>query len=235
MPAGTPPGDAAGGDPLRIAGDPLHLPLLQAAMATAPLQLAFLPPDRWAQRLLARSVDAVLVSVSGDARRDPAVLQPPLLRWGVDAIGLGQRSLVLLHHPAHLGRAHPMARDQAPCAQPLCGQPRWGEPPGGRQRMGYLLPPRQQMPLLHRALEREGRLPLHAGAERDHRLWLRQLTSEPLLLPPDLTLLTLPHWREAGLAQLLAWWGGPQLRRPQQRERPRVRRWSGLGGLWGWR
>ncbi|MGB5135863.1 MAG: hypothetical protein WBN89_11885 [Prochlorococcaceae cyanobacterium] len=197
-----------------------------------------LPPDRLAEQLRAGSADAVLVSVAGDARRNSAVLQPPLLQWGVEAIGLGQRSLVLLHHPAHLGRAKPKPQDEAPCAQLLCGQPRCDEPPCGRQRMGYLLPPRQQMPLLHRALEREGRLPLHGCAESDHRLWLQQLTSDPQLLPADLTLLPLPSWGEAeraGLAQLLARWGGTQLRRPQQRGRPWVRRWSGLGGLWGWR
>ena len=68
---------------------------------------------------------------------------------------------------------------------------------------------------------------------------MQQLAAEPLLLPADLTLLTLPHWREAGLvvqqplsplteslwlllrrgealrpqlAQLLQWWGGSRSR-----------------------
>lgn len=213
----------------------------------------------------------MLVSVAGDARRDSAVLQPPLLRWGVEAIGLGQRSLVLLHHPAHLGTAKPKAQDEAPCAEPLCGQPLCGQPQcgqprcgelfGGRQRMGYLLPPPGPTPLLHRALEREGRLPLHSCADLDHRNWLGQLWSELLLLPAHPTVLQLPGWCEAGLvlrqplqplieslwlllrrgeadraelSQLLAWWGGPQLRRPQLRERPWLWPRAPLGRLWRW-
>ncbi|MGL6132606.1 MAG: hypothetical protein ACRC1L_00180, partial [Prochlorococcaceae cyanobacterium] len=138
-------------------------------------------------------------------------------------------SLLLFHHPAPLQRANPMPYGQPPCGEQRCG----------RQRMGYLLPPRQQMPLLHRALEREGRLPLHCCTEPDHRLWLQQLAHEPLLLPADLTLLTLPSWGDAGLAvkqplrplteslwlllrrgeakrpqlaQVLQWWGGSRIR-----------------------
>jgi len=237
---------------LRIAGGPLHLPLLQAAMPTAPAQLAFLPPELWAEQLLAGCVDAVLVSVAGDAAGDPAVLWPPLQPPGVEAIGLGQRELVLLYHPAPLQRH----------SQLLQGQPQRGEPRGGRQRMGYLLPPPGAMPLLHRALEREDRLPLHSCGDLDHRSWLEQLRGELLLLPAHPAVLHLPGWCDAGLvlrqplrplieslwlllrrgeaerpglAQLLQWWGGPQITRPQVEKRPRIRRWPGLGGLWRWR
>jgi hypothetical protein len=226
---------------LRIAGDPLHLPLLQTAATVIPPQLAFLPPEQWAEQLLAGCVDAVLVSVAGDARRDPKVLLPPLQRRAVEAIGLGARALLLLHHPAHLQTAHPQQVGQLPCLLPRHD---W-------QRRGYLLPTRQQLPLLHRALEGEGQLPLHCWAASDHRSWLQQLAAEPLLLPADLTLLTLPHWREAGLvvqqplsplteslwlllrrgealrpqlAQLLQWWGGSRSRQaplgPAGRLRP---------------
>ncbi len=189
----------------------------------------------------------MLVSVAGDARRDPAVLRPPLQHPGVEAIGLGQRELVLLYHPAPLQRHSPLLQ---------------GQPQGGRQRMGYLLPPTGAMPLLHRALEREGRLPLHSCADLDHRSWLEQLRGKLLLLPAHPTVLHLPGWRDSGLvlrqplkplieslwvllrrgeaqrpqlAQLLQWWGGPQLTRLQLRDRFSMRRWPRLGGLWRWR
>ncbi|MCP9887861.1 hypothetical protein KBY96_07940 [Cyanobium sp. ATX 6A2] len=185
--------------------------------------------------------------MAGDASWDPAVLRPPLQHPGVEAIGLGQRELVLLYHPA------PLQRDSHQVG---------GLPPLGRQRMGYLLPPPGPMPLLHRALEREGGLLLHSCAELDHRSWLQQLRGELLLLPAHPTVLHLPGWCDGGLvlrqplqplieslwvllrrgeaerpelAQLLQWWGGPQLTRPQLEKRPPIRRWPGLGGLWRWR
>jgi len=214
-----------------------------------PPQLAFRSAAAWAQHLMRGSVDAVLVSVAGDARRDPAVLRPPLEHRGMETIGLGQRELVLFHHPGPLQRN----------SQQVGAPPQWD-----RQRMGYLLPPAGALPLLHRALERDGRLPLHSCGDPDHRSWLEQLRGELLLLPAHPTVLHLPGWRDAGLvlhqpllplieslwlllrrgeaerpglAQLLQWWGGPQISRPQVEKRPRIRRWPGLGGLgrrrWG--
>lgn len=216
-------------------------------------QLAFRSAAAWAEHLLRGSVDAVLVSVAGDARRDPAVLRPPLVHRDVEAIGLGQRELVLFHHPGPLQRDSRLVGDP-----PQRGQPHGGEPHWSRQRMGYLLPPPGAMPLLHRALEREDRLPLHSCAEPDHRNWLEQLRSELLLLPAHPTVLHLPGWRDAGLvlrqplrplieslwlllrrgeaerpelAQLRAWWGcsptRPSLRRPAVRPWPAgLLRWS---------
>lgn len=206
--------------------------------------------------LLAGRVDAVLVSVAGDARRDPAVRRPPPLQRGVEAIGLGQRPLVLLHHPGQLWRASqlvqdPTAWDESPCRRAPCG----------RQPMGYLLPPRASQPLLHRALQREGRLPVHSFSSQEHSCWLEQLAAEPLLLPAHLSLLTLPRWREVGLtvrqpltpltetlwlllrrgeaqrpelARLLRWWGGS--RRRQTPRGPSVWQWpAGPMRWWWWR
>jgi hypothetical protein len=114
------------------------------------------------------------------------------------------------------------------------------------------------MPRLHRALQREGRLPIHGCGDQGHRLWLRRLTTEPRLLPARLTLLTLPCWRDAGLvvhqplrplneslwlllrrgeaqrpelARLLQWWGGPAIGRRPATPAP----WQWPAGLPGWR
>lgn len=240
-----------------------------AAVPLLRLQLAFRSAGEWAQHLLRGHVDAVLVSVAGDAGHDPAVLRPPLEHRCVETIGLGQRELVLFHHPGPLQRNSPQMG-----APPQWGPPRWGQPHGGlphrgqhqgggrqgdRQRMGYLLPPPGALPLLHRALEREGRLPLHSCGDLDHRSWLEQLRSELLLLPAHPTVLRLPGWRDAGLvlhrplqplieslwlllrrgeekrpelARLLQWWGSSPTR-PSLRS-PVARPWPAGLLRWPW-
>ncbi len=78
---------------LRLAGDPLHLPLLQAVLPTRPPLLAFRSADAWARCLLRRECDAVLLPQAGMAA-DPQTAQPPklsrALRSGVELIALGQ-------------------------------------------------------------------------------------------------------------------------------------------------
>ena len=230
------------------------------------LQLAFRSAGEWAQHLLRGHVDAVLVSVAGDAGHDPAVLRPPLENRGVETIGLGQRELLLFHHPGLLQRDRQQVGAPPQWSQPPWGQPqgRRGQPQGGqrqgdRQRIGYLLPPPGALPLLHRALEREGRLPLHSCGDLDHRNWLEQLRGERLLLPAHPTVLHLPGWRDAGLvlhqplqplieslwlllrrgeekrpelARLLQWWGCPRSR-PSPRS-PGARPWPAGLLRWPW-
>ena len=191
--------------------------------AAAP-QLAFHSATAWAQRLTHGELDAVLLAVAG-ASQQQATRQPPRLARAlgqqVQAIALGERPLLLLHQPSTT--THDAHRDSAPAA--------WSP-------RGYLLPPQDHNPLLHRVLAAENRLPLHHCAATDPLPWLRQLAQQSLLLPAHLTLLTLPPWSQAGLIplrplqplsetlwlllrrgeanrpelrELLHWWGGPRL------------------------
>lgn len=249
--------------PLRTAGDPLHLPLLQTVHPLIGPQVAFRTPAQWARRLVAGSVDAVLVSVAGDPRQEPAAFLPRLEHPGVEAIALGRRPLLLLHYPgsaagAGLSRldgdggvgAGSAASCSASGAALGAEESRW--PP-----RGYLLPPRDHQPGLHQLLEHSGQLPLRCTSAADPAQWLAQLVAEPLLLPADLTLLTIAPWRGAGLVplrplsplvealwlllrrgeasqpqlrQLAAWWGGQGVQLPPV-DPPAERR----QGIWGWR
>ena len=226
---------------LRLAADPLHLPLLQAVMPARPPQLAFRSADAWAERLLRRELDAVLLPHAG-AAADPATSQPPrlarALRSHVELIALGQRPLLLFHHPGASGPAG------GRCAN-------W--PP-----RGYLLPPADHSPLLTKTLSESNRLPLSHCAAPDPQIWLQQLAHQSLLLPAHLTLLTASPWRGAGLVPLvplnplheslwlllrrgessrpeikalLQWWGGSRLASPPPVNGTAA---SGETGLW-WR
>ena len=207
-----------GRNDLRIGGDPLHLPLLQAAASPQPLQLAFRSPADWAARLRRDRVDVALVSVAGLAERAATVLPPTLghhQEAGVELLPIGRRPLVLLQHAKHRSVAD-------------------------RQLTGWLLPPRHHLPLLHDQLSQQALMPLHPFAAKTPRAWLARLHRQPLLLPTHLTLLTLPGWRDAPLRclhpptplleslwllvrrqdlerpdvlQLLDWWGGLRLLR----------------------
>jgi len=211
--------------------------------AAAP-QLAFHSATAWAQRLTHGELDAVLLAVAG-ASQQQATRQPPRLARAlgqqVQAIALGERPLLLLHQPS--GTSHDGHRDGCGCG---CHQSEPGSSslrhrdsaPAAWPPRGYLLPPQDHNPLLHRVLTAENRLPLHHCAATDPLPWLRQLAQRSLLLPAHLTLLTLPPWSQAGLIplrplqplsetlwlllrrgeashpalrELLHWWGGPRL------------------------
>ena len=213
--------------------------------------MAFRTPTQWARRLVAGSVDAVLVSVAGDSRQTPAAFVPGCRNPAVEAIALGRRPLLLLHRPGLESSG-----DRAP--GPGGGGSK-GKAGGGRHwpPRGYLLPPRNHQPCLHQLLEHSGQLPLYSCSAADPVRWLEQLVSAPLLLPADLTLLTIAPWRGAGLVplrplsplvealwllirkgeieqphlrQLVQWWGGqgvplPQADRPAPHRRKRPLRW----------
>lgn len=203
-------------------------------------QVAFRTPAQWARRLAAGSVDAVLVSVAGDPQQEPGAFVPRCQNRAVEAIALGRRPLLLLHSPG---------QDQDQQAS------RW--PP-----RGYLLPPRDHQPGLHQLLERSGQLPLHCSSAADPAQWLAQLRAQPLLLPADLTLLTIAPWRGAGLMplrplsplvealwlllrrgeagqpplrQLAAWWGGQGVQLPLAHAVDPERRQGGRRWRWWWR
>ena len=105
---------------------------------------------------------------------------------------------------------------------------------------------------LHQLLEHSGQLPLYPCRSADPGRWLEQLVAAPLLLPADLTLLTITPWRGAGLVplrplnplvealwlllrrgeasqqplrQLVQWWGGQGVPLPQA-ESPAPQRWQ---------
>lgn len=219
-------------------------------------QVAFRTPAQWARRLVAGSVDAVLMSVAGDPHQHPAAFVPQLPNRAVEAIALGCRPLLLLHSPASTARSA-----MAPAAGSGAGaagsdqSARW--PP-----RGYLLPPRDHQPGLHQLLLQRGQLPLQPCSAADPAHWLAQLVAEPLLLPADLTLLTIAPWRGVGLVplrplsplvealwlllrrgedsqpqlrQLVQWWGGmgaplPALQRAADQQQQHIRRWR-----WWWR
>jgi hypothetical protein len=197
--------------------------------AAAP-QLAFHSPTAWAQRLHHGELDAVLLAVAG-ASQQQAIRHPPRLARAlgqrVQAIALGERPLLLLYQPS--AKAHTRLESE-----------RDGDSAAWPPR-GYLLPPPDHNPLLHRVLAAENRLPLHHCAATDPLPWLRQLAQQSLLLPAHLTLLTLSPWGQAGLVplrplqplsetlwlllrrgeasrpglrELLHWWGGPRLQPP---------------------
>jgi hypothetical protein len=155
-------------------------------MPSRPPLLAFRSADDWAERLLRRECDAVLLAHAGLAA-DVHTAQPPglsrELKSGVELIALGQRPLLLLHHSGNSDREaapHPAAR-----------------PP-----QGYLLPPAARCPLLLQALATGSQLPVQHCAASEPQIWLQQLADHCLLLPAHLTLLTISPWREAGLVPL---------------------------------
>ena len=212
--------------------------------AAAP-QLAFHSATAWAQRLTHGELDAVLLAVAG-ASQQQATRHPPRLARAlgqhVQAIALGERPLLLLHQPS--ATTHHAHIDSCGCG---CGCHQNEHSSSLRHRdsasatwppRGYLLPPPDHNPLLHRVLAAENRLPLHHCAATDPLPWLRQLAQQSLLLPAHLTLLTLSPWGQAGLVplrplqplsetlwlllrrgeasqpalrELLHWWGGPRL------------------------
>lgn len=211
-------------------------------MPTSPPLLAFRSPDAWANCLLRRQCDAVLLPQAGMAA-DPQSAQPPklsrTLRFGVELIALGQRPLLLLHHAS--GSSLAAARGAA-----------W--PP-----RGYLLPPAAHSPLLLQALATGSRLSLKHCAAAEPQIWLQQLAAHCLLLPAHLTLLTASPWSEAALvplqplqplreslwlllrsgdssrpelSALLQWWGGTRLEARRPGHGPPTGR--APGSWWSW-
>ena len=208
--------------------------------------MAFRTPTQWARRLVAGSVDAVLVSVAADSCQTPAAFVPDFRNSAVEAIPLGRRPLLLLHSPSLESSGNSAPGPSGGGAQKGAGgNRRW--PP-----QGYLLPPRDHQPCLHQLLEHSGQLPLYPCSSADPGRWLEQLVAAPLLLPADLTLLTITPWRGAGLVplrplnplvealwllmrrgeasqqplrQLVQWWGGQGVPLPQA-ESPAPQRWQ---------
>lgn len=238
--------------PLRTAGDPLHLPLLNSIHPSVSPQVAFRTPTQWARRLVAGSVDAVLVSVAGDPKQALADFVPRCRNPAVEVIPLGRRPLLLLHNPSLESSGDSAPETGGGSAQWEAGGNRRGPP------QGYLLPPRDHQPCLHQLLEHSGQLPLYPCSAAEPLRWLEQLAAVPLLLPADLTLLTMPPggvqawcrcgrsarwWKPYGccyarerpvqpaLRQLVQWWGGQGVPRPQATGNSALQKQQ---GAWRW-
>ncbi len=150
-------------------------------MPITPQALTFRTPTQWARRLVAGSVDAVLVSVAGDSRQTPAAFVPDFRNPAVEAISLGRRPLLLLHSPSLESSGNSALGPGGGGAQRGAGgNHRW--PP-----QGYLLPPRDHQPCLHQLAGAAGGCAATA-ARRSHLAddyplaWCRPGAVEPLEL-----------------------------------------------------